>query len=347
MKEVKLNNGNYNCKNCGSILRFNPNTQSIECDKCKFTYPLEYQKTFTRHIYNPNTANSTERNEWIADNKVFSCDNCGSHIIANKYEMSLTCPYCDTHLIIDKEALPGLKPDGIIPFAFDKKTANEKFVASIKKQFYVNGMFKKQLPDSQIKGTYIPCFVYDMDTTSQYRGTLCVFKRKNGETYRHHFAISGTFEKKYNNIIVESSSKIEQYQLEKILPFETSSAVDYQNEYILGYTVEHYADTLEKCEEVANKSVNRKIRTDILKKYQYDEVSLLNVKTNFKQREYNYILLPVYKFEYKFKNKSYTTYMNGQTGKTDKNLPKSVPKIVMTFILVILLLILLFATQIH
>lgn len=338
MSEIELRSNEYNCKNCGSILHFDPNSHGLLCEKCKSSFDLDYSKTFVRHKFDKDAVESQKRNEWVEDNKVFKCKNCGASIVANKYEFSNTCPYCNTNIAVDASTLPGLKPDAIIPFAFDKTGASQKFVENVRKKFYVNGKFKRHLPENKIKGTYVPSFVYDMKTKSTYDGTLSKTEHVNGQSFPQTFYIKGNFDKQYNNIMIESSSKITQPELNGILPYDMSKAVDYKNGFILGYTVEHYAQTLKTCEEIAKQTVSKLIRRDILSKYSYDKVEEFNVKTIYEQEDFNYILVPIYKFEYTFKNKPFKTYMNGQNGKVDNNLPKSIPKIVMTVLIILLLI---------
>ena len=78
------------------------------------------------------------------------------------------------------------------------------------------------------------------------------------------------------------------------------------------------------------------IRSDILRKYTYDGVSYLNVNTDYSNETFEYDILPVYRFDYDYKNKKYVTYMNGQTGRVDNNIPKSPAKIALVVILIIL-----------
>lgn len=340
MEEVYIKNDNYKCKNCGASLYFDPKSQNLKCIKCSSTLPLPNKKTFTRHNINQKKELETQHSAWLTDNKVFKCANCGANVIANKYEISNTCPYCNNNLAISKEEIPGLKPDGIIPFAFDKQGANERFVTNVKRKFYVSGTFKRKLPPSKIKGTYIPSFTFDMQTSSKYDGTLYTINNSDGQTKYSYQSINGTLNKKYSNVIVESSSKLTQTQLKGILPYDTSKTIDYHNGYILGYTVEHYADTLATCEKIAQESIDAMIRHDILSKYNYDGVNKLNINTTYSDKMFNYLLVPIYKFEYTYKNKPYTTYMNGQNGKIDNNLPKSIPKIVLTVLIIMLIFIL-------
>ncbi|MBR7091011.1 MAG: hypothetical protein IKC79_00990, partial [Clostridia bacterium] len=66
----------------------------------------------------------------------------------------------------------------------------------------------------------------------------------------------------------------------------------------------------------------------------------MTLKKSFNNHTYSLYLMPVYRFEYQFKKKPYITYMNGQTGKVNNNLPKSGTKITLTVLFVLLLILL-------
>jgi len=51
--------------------------------------------------------------------------------------------------------------------------------------------------------------------------------------------------------------------------------------------------------------------------------------------KFAHYLLPVYKCDYKYKNKNYTTLMNGQTGKVGGGYPKSGVKITFFVLMII------------
>ena len=162
----------------------------------------------------------------------------------------------------------------------------------------------------------------------------------DGHTYttKNSFYVSGDLNKTYKNTIVESSSHLSQNELNGVLPYDYSTKKPYNNSFILGYCVEHYEKSVFDCVETYKQIVNNKIKNDILRKYIYDGVDYLNVNTKFSNEKYLYHILPVYKFEYDYKNKKYKTYMNGQTGKIDKNIPKSPIKIFFVVFFAILLL---------
>ena len=126
-----------------------------------------------------------------------------------------------------------------------------------------------------------------------------------------------------------------------MLPFDYSKAYAFKDDYILGYNVEYYNESLAQTEKIAQVIYEKEIKQAILRKYpQANGISSLNLKKTFSNQAYSLHLVPVYRFEYSFRKKTYTTYMNGQTGKVNNNLPKSLPKIIATILLALLLILL-------
>ena len=342
MKEKKIESNQFKCKGCGGNLIYSPDSKDLLCPKCSNHYKIEKTKTFVRHPLDKTKAiKDVEYKEFIAENKIFRCNNCGANVILNNYEITKDCPYCNTSLIADEKSLPGMKPDAIIPFEFNKEIASEKFVQGVKKRFLVPRKFKKKVPESDISAFYIPSFGYDAKTQSSYNGRLyetytTTDSEGHTQTHTRHFNISGTYNQNFNNVMVESSSKMCQSDLNGFLPYKYNDLQDYNNCYILGYSAENYdKDAYESIPEYKD-MVHFYIRNGILSQYHYSGVDYLNINTNYSDEQYFYCFLPVYRFEYKFKKKNYSTYMNGQTGQVDKNLPKSKLKIAMIVISILL-----------
>ena len=333
------------CANCGGNLIFYPDKQGLKCENCGSIFDIQKSTDYNRHNIDEQTKDSTEYKNWVANNKIFKCKNCGSSVILNSLEISKRCPYCDTAFVMASDEIPTYSPDSIIPFSFDAEEASNRFIQNVKKKFYVSGKFKKKLPKNQIKGTYIPTFNFDAETNSDYNGVLTktrtVHDHRNNtsRTVTETFPIAGNIKMSHKNISIETSSKISQENLNGILPYNYNGVVAYKDDYIRGYTVEHYQDALHTCEEIAKQVYRDQIKKGILARYpQADGVQYLNFTPTISNEKYQYQLVPLYKFQYKYKKKDYITYMNGQTGKIDNNLPKSIPKIVGTVILIILII---------
>ena len=345
MEDKKIISIQNKCASCGGNLIFCPSSQDLFCPKCASHYEIVNDGEISLHDLTKNEQKDENYKNFVSQNKMFKCPNCGAGVILNQYEISKKCPYCEADLVIDENQFPGLKPDAVIPFQFDKEQAANNFVNSVKKRFFVPRKFKKSVPESDINGIYIPAFGYFCKTTNVYNGELYDEHEttdSNGHTTTHrtYFKISGTHKADFNDVMVESSSKITQSEINGFLPYKTQSKQSYSNEYILGYSVEHYNQTVQECIPTYKSIIDKSVRAQILRKYHYDGVSYLKVNTEFADEKYLYYLLPVYKFEYEYKKKKYITYMNGQTGRLDSNVPKSGLKIALAVLFPILIVLL-------
>lgn len=336
-KKVKAED--IKCKNCGGELIFDPKTQDLLCENCNSTLSFEKSQEYEKHSINDDQTSLVEYKKWIEENKFISCENCGANIILNKFEFSQKCPYCGSPFVVESNNLPGLKPDTVIPFMFDEETAAKKFRDGVKNKFLVPKTFKKQLPWNKVLGFYIPSFCFDARSFSTYVGTISKTEQINGKMHTKTRMISGKKSLFHENVTVEASSKLSQWQLSSLLPYNHSKSFKFDENFIRGYVVEHYDTSLEDSVKSSQNIMHQEIRSSILRDYRYDFVSSLNIDSTYSDEKFLYKLLPVYKFEYEYKGKKCETFMNGQTGKIGSGLPKSGLKITFLIIIPILIII--------
>lgn len=346
MEENKINiaSTQNKCSSCGGTLKFNPNIKKLECVKCGSNFEVVLIPNIIKHELNEKESFGADYKKWVSENKVFKCQTCGSNVVLNSLDISTKCPYCDSNIVCDESALPGLIPDGVVLFSFDKLKASEVFKQNIKKKWFLPNKFKKNLPENNIYGLYFPSFAFDAETFTTYYGTLiktesrevpCMFYGADGkatqgtrtEHYDVSFKISGDKKKNFKNILVESSSKFSQADLNSVLPYSVKSAYKYNSKVALGSAMEHYDNSLKNCHLSAINIMEDEIRDDILSSYDYDRVETLKMDPQFNNEKYSYVLLPMYKINYEYAGKKYCTLMNGQTGKLNGNVPRSKWKI--------------------
>lgn len=337
------------CKNCGGNLVFSPSLQALKCEKCGSKNEITKNSNIVKH-------DITEKNEKVKTNKNITvrCESCGANVIVTNNAHASNCSYCGSSVVLHTDDMLGLKPDGIIPFAFDKNRASVLFKQNIKHRWFLPNKFKKTPPIDSIKGVYIPSFGFDEITSSNYQGRLGTNHTRrgaNGKTYTYttYQNISGAIRLEHNNVFIESSSLVSQAQLEEIKPYDTRQIYKYNADFIRGYSLEYYINTVEQCKLQADFIIDNSIRSSILSKYSYDTVSYLNINTDRLDEKFSYVILPTYQVSYNYKNKNYITLMNGQTGTVGKNLPKSGVKIgfftagIILFVLFIIITIIMFS----
>lgn len=334
MENVVIKGENKKCENCGGNLVFSPSFQSLKCNNCGSTEPIEKNSNIEYHQYVENTKSKSNK---IKGN--ITCKNCGATINLHN-QTSKKCPYCNSPYILQLN--DSLKPDFVIPFKFDKNRAITIFTKAVKKKFFVPNKFKKKPNAEKIEAFYIPAFSFNQNTTSIYNGKISnTHTTRSGDTIRTYTTskhISGTKVLEHRNVMVESSSLLNQIELDGILPYDMRQRVKFNEDFIRGYSLEYYVDSINQSKKLADDIIDIIIRQSILQGYSFDHVDYLNVNTSRSNEEYSYGVLPVYKFSYTYGKKNYNTLVNGQTGRLGTGLPISKAKVtclVLTFLSVL------------
>ncbi len=324
------------CPSCGSNLAFDPSSQMLLCKHCGTKVSLKETYTAVERDYLSGLA---QDNQWTSDETVvFRCENCGAKVVLQKDETARSCPFCGTAHVVKTSELAGLKPNGLIPFAFgvDEGVAYAK--AWAKKRLYAPRKFKKNLSTENVKGVYAPCFTFDSRTASSYVGrignrrtrTVGSGKNRRTETYVVWRTISGNFFLNFDDVLITAGSKFTQKDMDGISPYETNNGKAYDEEYLLGFMSYHYDYELDDCWETAKGRMDKAIRREILSQYHYDVVDYLNVSTYHSNVTYKYVMLPVYVGNYSYKKKLYNFFVNGSTGKVKGKTPVSTLKVLFT-----------------
>ena len=293
---------NAQCANCGSGLYYYPEKLCLKCKSCSSVFNFPKSKTDIKKDF----INSSVRNEeWSHESRVFHCDTCGAKIIITGYNLTTVCPYCGSTYVSKTEELPGLKPNRVIPFDFDEAMAAKIFQRGVRKKFFVPRVFKKCLPENKVRGIYIPTFTFDSNTSSSYSGVLekvTTTRDSKGNVHRNvkRFNISGTKGVNFRDLVIESSNRLDQRQLNSLLPFNMDNSFDFDYNFLRGYSVEHYIDSLDTCFSLAKGMMDNEIKGQILSGYNYTSVVSLYINTNYNDKKYSYLLLPIYTFEYTY-----------------------------------------------
>ncbi len=336
---IKLESIDSKCPNCGNSLKYSPEDVGLKCESCGTREVVEYSVQNKKQPYD--NVNDDEIVAWQKSKKHIKCKSCGSTIELENNEISIDCPYCDSQNVVAQKDIKGLNPSFLIKFTFGRKTALAKFKEQVKKKFFVPRPFKKDIPENQIEGFYFPAFSFDADSVSAYSGRLYRYESRGygdkARTVTVYFNVSGSLAFNHRDVLVESSSRLSQYQLEQMFPYNFDLKVDFKPEYLFGYVVEQYNEQFDKIVDKVEYIFKDQIKSAILRKYHYDGVERLDVNSSFSNEWFGYIMMPVYSFEYNYKKKKYLTYMNGQTGKVGGGLPISKIKVAFCSILALLI----------
>ncbi len=322
----------YKCPQCGSVLAFDPASQKLKCVHCNSFQELV---NVTGAFEIPYSDDSEKSYTPWGDAKTVKCRSCGAEFAVNEYETATACPFCNTTNIMQTDDIPGIKPNAILPFEITQEQAKESYLKWLKKRTMSPNNLKKLAEAKDIKGIYVPMFTFDANTYSSYtirygiHRTVTVGSGKNRRTIvvTDWYTDSGRSNNSFNDIQIEASQYITQKNVFKTGSFDTDEAKLYNSQYIAGFAAERYSTSLDQSWGMAQGQMDSIIRSRILSKYHYDELDYLNVKTDYRDKTYKYLLAPIWLYVYNYRHKQYTCIINGRTGSADGVAPLSKIKV--------------------
>lgn len=324
----------YKCPCCGGAIEFNINIQKMKCPYCDTEFEMDTLKQYDEELNSMpeddmHWENVTE-NEWQEDEesglRSYICKSCGGEIIGDAAMAASKCPYCDNPVVMMEQFSGILKPDYVIPFKLDKKAAKEEFKKHLSGKRLLPSVFKSQNHIDEIKGVYVPFWLFDTDVNAsiRYRATRVRgwsdSKYNYTETCFYAIIRSGTLT--FERVPVDGSSKMPDDLMESIEPFDFSQAVPFQTAYMAGYMADKYDVTAEDSINRANERV--KVSTEDSFRNTVSGYAAVTAEASGIQLSKGiskYALYPVWLLNTTWNGVKYTFAMNGQTGKFVGNLP--------------------------
>lgn len=352
MEEAFLKNTDITkCASCGATMEFVPDKQALFCAHCESERKISAPKLiFLNDFFQAKKSAPPAWEEATA----FRCASCGAVTYFDKHQIGTKCPFCDAPNIVEAKELPGMKPDGVLPFSIGRENAKAFYLKWIKKRIFAPSKLKKNFTVDNMNGVYLPNFSFDSRTVSSYDGRLGrretrvvgSGKNRRTEVYIRYFNVSGTIGRDFNNMIIEASANIEQKDLDRVLPFDSENTLEYTPEFVAGFSAEQYATGLTESFGVAQDKMKAILEREIVARYNADVKDYLNINTVYNSVLYRYLLLPLWMCAYRFKEKIYRFLVNGRTGKVGGKTPVSPLRVgLLSAIIIAVILLIYFLTR--
>ena len=109
----------YKCPACGGAMVFDSKSQHMKCPYCdtemtveEFQHTQKSEDTQTESEENWHSMSTGEwQNDEINGMRVYSCQSCGSEIVADETTGATTCPFCNNKITMKGQFAGDLKPD--------------------------------------------------------------------------------------------------------------------------------------------------------------------------------------------------------------------------------------------
>lgn len=324
----------YKCPCCGGAISFDSDLQKMKCPYCDTEFEVETLKNYDEALrqegtedYSWDTEAGGEWQEGETDGmRVYVCNSCGGEIIATDTTAAMSCPYCDNPVVMGEQLSGVLRPDCVIPFKLNKDDAKKALMRHLTGKRLLPKVFKDQNHIDEIKGVYVPFWLFDSDVDADVRYHATRTRMWSDSRYDYvetsHYSVLRAGGVSFDNVPVDGSEKMPDDLMESIEPFDFSEAVDFRTAYLAGYLADKYDVTADDSIGRANDRVKKSTESAFAQTVIGYE-SVLPEKSNIRlsNGRAKYALYPVWLLNTTWKDTKYTFAMNGQTGKIVGNLP--------------------------
>lgn len=335
------------CPNCGGSVSFDASSQKLKCPFCDSEFDVEAeegQKTEDGAAASADEINwNSDTTEWTVDEKtgmrVYMCNSCSGEVIADETTGATSCPYCGSPLVMRGHFEGALRPDLVIPFKLNKEEAKKAFKKHMTGKKFVVKAFKDDNKISEVKGIYVPYWLFSCNADGDARFTAEKVTRRWSDANNNYTEISEfncyrSGNMMFYNVPVDGSKKMPDDLMESLEPYNINDAVPFNAGYLSGYLADKYDVSAEESMPRANDRIRQSL-IDELEKTVRGYTSVKNVSSGMRVKDgkSKYALYPVWLLTIKHKNKDHTFAMNGQTGKFVGNIPTDKKKALLTGVL--------------
>jgi predicted RNA-binding Zn-ribbon protein involved in translation (DUF1610 family) len=310
------------CPSCASNIFFQPEVQGMVCRNCG-------------NIYNPSTLEKmgslgyTIEHDYTSDSELSEddkkrheiiCDSCGATLIADEHMMSTMCPFCGSPAIITGRLTREFKPDYIVPFKIDRKTAENNIKKWIKSRKMTPMGFKSKSRLTKMTAFYVPFWILDCGVNTDMYGTGKNIKGEMTTVY----SVRATATYYVKGVPFDASLKIANKLMEAIEPFDYSEMVEFDNKYLQGFFADKYDQHPTEMMERFIKRMDRismDMNDTISARYDEYEPNTTKNFTWMSELNIKYCLLPVWFMTVEFDGRNYQLAVNGQTGEASGQAP--------------------------
>ena len=326
----------HKCPCCGGSVVFDASSQKVKCPYCDSEFDVsEMTKNEGDLDIGVDDLASNGGEEWSEQElyglSEYQCQSCGGDIYSDETTSATLCPYCGNAVVLKGRLSGVLKPDKVIPFKKTKEVALKGLEDHCGGKRFVPKKFIENNKLEEIKGLYVPFWVYDadLDANIEYEGVdERTWTSGNTEyTERKYYRVVRAGDIAFDHVPADGSSKMPDDLMESIEPFDYNEAQDFTTGYLSGYVADKYDVDQEQVRPRVRKRMAEGAADAFRSTVHYDEVYVKNSEISAKSSNVNYVLYPVWLMNTDWNGKKFIFAMNGQTGKMVGNLPTDMLKL--------------------
>ncbi len=324
----------FTCPCCNGRMVFTPGSQKVKCEFCGTEFEMETLQKYDDGL----KMDAPDEMKWKTDVggewqegeetalATYVCETCGGEIACQTTTAATSCPFCGNPVVMKGNLSGDLRPDLVIPFQLDKAAAKAGLEKHLQGKRLLPKVFKQQNHIDEIKGIYVPFWLFDADADANIRYHATTVHHWSDDDYDYtetgHYMVLRAGDLGFQHVPVDGSLRMPDDLMESIEPFDFSQAVDFQTAYLSGFFADKYDVSAEESIDRANARIKRSTEEVFASTVTgFATVTPENSTVHLQNGQARYALYPVWLLNTTWNGYQYTFAMNGQTGKFVGDLP--------------------------
>jgi len=331
----------FPCGNCGADMSWDPEADALSCEYCGNVVQVPRgEGTIVERALED--AGDAARGLGL-EVRVARCGNCGARVAYDTTSTAELCVYCGSPNVLTQEAnRNAIRPESVVPLDVGREQVRESFQRWIRGLWFRPNELKK-VQHREAVGVYVPFWTFDCrvhsswsaDAGYYYYVTRTRVVMVNGRPRARTEQVRkirwvpawGERDDAYDDHLVPASASMPHRLVAKLGDFDTSELVPYKPDYLAGWRAEEYQVDLDQGWKEGEAHVvatqERRCAGDV----PGDTHRHLRVRNRIFDVRWKHVLLPIWSLQYRFRGKTFTVLVNGQSGRVAGEAPWSWVKI--------------------
>ncbi len=340
----------FPCSACGANLAYEPGAERLSCKFCGTEQPIpERREVIEEHdLYTALLSAPKVKADKLAEGATeVRCEGCGAVSVLTK--TADRCAFCDSPVVRMEEDDAIHKPESVLPFAIERRAAQESFRSWIRSRWFAPGDLLQRAQSGAIEGVYLPYWTFDSTAFGIYRGERGeyyyeeeTYEDSDGEIQTREvrrtewYPVSGKVCHEFDDMLVCATKSLPQSLTEKLEPWDLEELRPFDPSYLAGFQAERYNIPLEEGWEIAQGRMRAVLERDVKEDIGGDRQRVHELVVRHRFVSFKHTLLPLWISSYRYNGKVYRVIVNARTGAVSGDRPYSVIKITL-FVLAILM----------
>ncbi len=313
----------FKCPQCGATTAYSVEDGGLRCSFCGYyDAPIKQVigKGAEQFEFKVETLERLAQG-WGEERDEISCQNCGAVVTIPTKSLTVTCPFCGSNKVLQKQASQSdLRPKFIIPFKIDSSACQKVARDWLGSSWMTPAELKSKAFLQEFNPIYLPYWTFDSTGAADWKAEVGhdvtekyydhgEWKTRTRVDWRWE---SGHSEVLFDDLLIPATSKLSKIHLSAIQNYEMRELAAYDPKYLAGMHAKSYDVQLEKSWEIARQEMREAVKKSCFSQASTSKIRNFSMSLDFSNESWRYILLPAYISVYHFQKLPFQVMINGQ-----------------------------------